>query len=158
MLLRALHIYEKELGLEHEYVGATCNRLGELTMDQDDLPKVEELLRGSLNIREKKYGLQHPDVAQTCINLGKLLKKKGDMNSAKQHFQRSVLIREKLLGLQHPETKEAQDLLKECEDANLDSIVPVMSEAATAENAEPATRGAAAATRGAVAGCSCTNC
>ncbi len=99
---RALVVYEKALGSEHEYVATTVNNLGLVLQDLGDLECAKVYLERALAIDEKQFGREHPKVAIRVNNLGTVLFELGDLQGAKAHYERALAIWEKQLGAEHP--------------------------------------------------------
>ena len=103
LLLRAVSISEKSLGLDHLDVGASLNLLSLLYDAQGQYVKALPLMNRALAIREKALGVDHPDVGVSLNNLAGLHQSLGDYGKALPLNERALAILENALGRDHPD-------------------------------------------------------
>lgn len=88
--LRALEIYEAELGPEHPDVASVLNNLGVFYTNEKRFTEAEQIHLRALAIREKAFPMSHPDIAQSKCNLAVVYHSKGDYNRASELYRASL--------------------------------------------------------------------
>ena len=104
LLVRALQIRERLLGLLHPDTATSFHNLALLYHNQGKYAQAEPLYVRALAIREQQLGADHPDTAQSLNNLALLYQSQGKYEQAKPLYQRAFVIYEKALGPEHPDT------------------------------------------------------
>jgi CHAT domain-containing protein/Tfp pilus assembly protein PilF len=100
---RALAIFEKNLGPEHEFVADALLNVSSTYGAQANYGLAVPLNQRGLALKEKIFGLHDPTVATAVANLGLLYHVQGDYARALPLYQRSLAIDEEALGREHPE-------------------------------------------------------
>ena len=104
LYVRALAIYEQELGGEHPDTATTLNNLAGLYRSQGKYAEAEPLYMRALAIREQELGGEHPDTATSLNNLALLYANQGKYAEAEPLYVRALAIYEQELGAEHPST------------------------------------------------------
>ncbi len=100
--LKALHIYQRQLGDDHPSVASSLNNLAGLYNSQGRYSDAEPLLLQALDIRQRQLGDDHPDVASSLNNLAELYRSQGRYSDAEPLFLKALDIRQRQLGDDHP--------------------------------------------------------
>jgi len=100
---RAVELREKELGEDHELVGAALFNLGMVYLGQKRYESASATLRRTLKINEKRLGKEHPDLYPLLFHLGWANHAVGNPADTEAFFKRALAIREKQAGLEHPD-------------------------------------------------------
>ena len=100
---KALKIYEKENGLNHENVGVCFDLLGLLYQALGNYSAADPLYKRALALFEKALGPDHPNVASSLNNLATLYQVLGNYSAAELLYKRALAIKEKALGPDHPD-------------------------------------------------------
>jgi tetratricopeptide (TPR) repeat protein/nucleoside phosphorylase len=106
LYVRALAIYEQQLGAMHPYTAQSLNNLAMLYYTQGKYAEAEPLLKRALAIHEQQLGAIHPDTAQSLSNLAVLYYTQGKYAEAESLLKRALAIREQQLGVTHPDTAQ----------------------------------------------------
>ncbi|BCL82285.1 tetratricopeptide repeat protein [Ktedonobacteria bacterium brp13] len=104
LYLRALAIYEQQLGSDHPNTASSLNNLATLYRTQGKYAEAEPLLKRALTIREQQLRSDHPDTATNLNNLAGLYYEQGKYAEAEPLYLRALAIREQQLGTDHPDT------------------------------------------------------
>jgi tetratricopeptide (TPR) repeat protein len=88
--LRALQIYETQLGPEHPDVASVLNNLGVFYTNEKRFTEAEQVHLRSLAIREKAFSAGHPDIAQSKCNLAVVYHSRGDYERASELYRASL--------------------------------------------------------------------
>jgi len=90
--LRALQIYEKQLGPDHADVASVLNNLAVFYTNERRYTEAEETHLRALAIREKLHPAAHPDIAQSKCNLAVVYHSRGDYAKAAEFYRDSLKI------------------------------------------------------------------
>ena len=88
--LRALQIYETQLGSEHPDVASVLNNLGVCYTNEKRFTEAEQVHLRALAIREKAFAISHPDIAQSKCNLAVVYHSRGDYERASELYRASL--------------------------------------------------------------------
>jgi tetratricopeptide (TPR) repeat protein len=88
--LRALQIYEKQLGSNHADVASVLNNLAVFYTNERRYSEAEKIHLRALDIREKLYPATHPDIAQSKCNLAVVYHSRGDYAKAAEFYRASL--------------------------------------------------------------------
>jgi tetratricopeptide (TPR) repeat protein len=88
--LRALQIYESQLGPEHPDVASVLNNLGVFYTNEKRFTEAEQVHLRALAIREKVFPASHPDIAQSKCNLAVVYHSRGDYERASELYRASL--------------------------------------------------------------------
>src|SRR5881396_2933170 len=88
--LRALEIYEKQLGPEHPDVASVLNNLAVFYTNERRFAEAEKTHLRALAIREKFHPPTHPAVAQSKCNLAVVYHSNGDYARASELYRASI--------------------------------------------------------------------
>jgi tetratricopeptide (TPR) repeat protein len=88
--LRALELYEQQLGPEHADVAAVLNNLGVFYTSEGRLEEAEQMHQRALAIRRKTNPAGHSDIAQSKCNLAVVYHSRGDLTRAGELYQESL--------------------------------------------------------------------
>src|SRR5437899_5530602 len=88
--LRALEIYEKQLGPEHADVASVLNNLAVFYTNEKRYAEAEKTHLRALGIREKVFPSTHPDIAQSKCNLAVVYHSRGDYPKAAELYRASL--------------------------------------------------------------------
>ncbi|MCA8975333.1 MAG: serine/threonine protein kinase [Planctomycetes bacterium] len=102
MQRRALAIWRRLYGEEHDSIATTLFDLAGLQFDQGDLDAAEAGYRQALAMRCKMLGSDTLAVAEVRNHLGFLLQEKGKYPEAEEQDRESLRIRTAILGPEHP--------------------------------------------------------
>lgn len=102
LLIRALQISKKGLGLTHPDTAMRMNILGLFYQGQGQCNRSESLYRRALSICEKAQGSVSPDKALCLHNLGTLYREQGRHAQAEPPLREAVEIWTQTLGMSHP--------------------------------------------------------
>lgn len=108
---RALHLWKAEYGWVHPLVAQGLCNLAQLTVEQKDLPRAEQLYRRALRIRKKLLPPQHPYLARTLRGLAEVFHASGRKKAARRILAKCVAWLQAAWGAQHPESLSAEQLL-----------------------------------------------
>jgi tetratricopeptide (TPR) repeat protein len=100
---RALVLFEKLLGAEHEDTAIPLDSMAEALFNLGKRDEALDHVRRALVIREKALGPTHPAVSWSLNKLGILLLRQGKYEEARQMQERALAIKKKALGASHPE-------------------------------------------------------
>jgi tetratricopeptide (TPR) repeat protein len=101
---RALAIWERTLGPEHQETATSLNNLAALYHEQGRYKEAAPLLRRALAIHEKALDPEHVRIAASLNNLADHYRTQGKYDEAEPLFRRALAICEKTLGPEHPQT------------------------------------------------------
>jgi tetratricopeptide (TPR) repeat protein/nucleoside phosphorylase len=104
LLVRALAIYEEQVGPTHPDTASSLNNLALLYAAQGKYEQAEPLYQRALAICEQRLGAEHPATAQSLNNLAALYRAQGKYEQAEPLYQRALAIHEQQLGAEHPDT------------------------------------------------------
>ncbi len=96
--IRALAIYEEQLGATHPYTAQSLNNLAALYQSQERYGEAEPLLRRALSIYEEQSGSVHPDTASSLNNLALPYDVQGSYGEAEPLLGRALSIYEEQWG------------------------------------------------------------
>ncbi|MFP6869128.1 MAG: tetratricopeptide repeat-containing protein [Nitrospinota bacterium] len=96
LFVRALALFEKELGPAHVGVGTVLQSLGNSHLSLNQYEKAEPYLRKVLGIFEKGLGPSHPAVDRTLARLAALYEKNGKKKEATAIRARARAIRKEV--------------------------------------------------------------
>jgi tetratricopeptide (TPR) repeat protein len=102
LYVRALEIYEQQLGADHPHTAASLNNLAELYRSQGKYAEAEPLYVRALEIYEQQLGLMPRDTAQTINNLAVLYYTLGKYAEAEPLLKRALTICEPQLEATNP--------------------------------------------------------
>src|SRR6516165_2111736 len=88
--VRALEIYEKQLGPDHPDVASVLNNLAVFYTNERRYTEAEKLHLRALAIREKVLPPTHPDIAQSKCNLAVVYHSRGDYPKAAELYRASL--------------------------------------------------------------------
>src|SRR6184192_3896661 len=88
--VRALQIYEKQLGPEHPDVASVLNNLAVFYTNERRYSEAEKTHLRALAIREKAHPSTHPDIAQSKCNLAVVYHSRGDYAKAAELYRASL--------------------------------------------------------------------
>src|SRR5213082_4209994 len=88
--LRALQIYEKQLGPDHPDVASVLNNLAVFYTNERRFTEAEKTHLRALAIREKAHPPTHPDIAQSKCNLAVVYHSNGDYARASELYRASI--------------------------------------------------------------------
>src|SRR6184192_2205977 len=88
--VRALEIYEKQLGPEHPDVASVLNNLAVFYTNERRYTEAEKTHLRALAIREKHHPPTHPDIAQSKCNLAVVYHSRGDYPKAAELYRASL--------------------------------------------------------------------
>src|SRR5205809_317059 len=88
--VRALEIYEKQLGPNHADVASVLNNLAVFYTNERRYSEAEKIHLRALDIREKLYPPTHPDIAQSKCNLAVVYHSRGDYAKAAELYRASL--------------------------------------------------------------------
>src|SRR5213592_2705641 len=88
--VRALEIYEKQLGPEHPDVASVLNNLAVFYTNERRFAEAEKTHLRALAIREKFHPPTHPDIAQSKCNLAVVYHSNGDYARASELYRASI--------------------------------------------------------------------
>src|SRR5438105_13307853 len=88
--LRALQIYESQLGPEHPDVASVLHNLRLFYTHEQRFTEAEQVHLQALAIREKAFIGNHPDIAQSKCNLAVVYHSRGDYQRASQLYRASL--------------------------------------------------------------------
>ncbi len=104
LLLKALEIKEKLLGIEHLEIAEIDYQLAEMYKIQCKYKEAEEFYKKSLQIQEKVLGEEHPNTARNYNSLAGVYERQGKYKEAENLCEKALKIREKILGENHLDT------------------------------------------------------
>src|SRR5215831_3617188 len=96
--VRALEIYEKQLGPNHPDVASVLNNLAVFYTNERRYTEAEKTHLRALAIREKLCPPGHPDIAQSKCNLAVVYHSRGDYTRAAEYYRASLKIWEETSG------------------------------------------------------------
>ena len=99
---KALIIYKKIFGEEHDNVAKIYNNLGNDYMLLGQYNEAKEYHEKALIIYKKIFGEEHANVATSYNNLGSDCQKLGLYNEAKEYNEKALIIYKKIFGEEHP--------------------------------------------------------
>jgi tetratricopeptide (TPR) repeat protein len=102
-LLRAIRLYEQELGPDSERVSAALNNLANLYYDAHRYPEAVKLHLRAIAIKEKTLGPNHLYLAQSLNNLANVYSAMGRFDDAQGLQVRALAIKRRALPPDHPE-------------------------------------------------------
>src|SRR5213082_4241659 len=88
--VRALEIYEKQLGPDHPDVASLLNNLAVFYTNERRFAEAEKTHLRALAIREKAHPPTHPDIAQSKCNLAVVYHSNGDYARASELYRASI--------------------------------------------------------------------
>jgi len=88
--LKALQIYERQLGPEHPDVASVLNNLAVFYTNERRYSEAEKTHLRALAIREKAHPSTHPDIAQSKCNLAVVYHSRGDYAKAAELYRASL--------------------------------------------------------------------
>src|SRR5437762_5610768 len=88
--VRALEIYEKQLGPDHPDVASVLNNLAVFYTNDRRYTEAEKIHLRALDIRQKVYPATHPDIAQSKCNLAVVYHSRGDYAKAAELYRASL--------------------------------------------------------------------
>src|SRR5437660_3446675 len=88
--VRALEIYEKQLGPNHADVASVLNNLAVFYTNERRYSEAEKIHLRALDIRKKLYPATHPDIAQSKCNLAVVYHSRGDYAKAAELYRASL--------------------------------------------------------------------
>src|SRR5213083_1757743 len=88
--VRALEIYEKQLGPDHPDVASVLNNLAVFYTNERRFAEAEKTHLRALAIREKFHPPTHPDIAQSKCNLAVVYHSNGDYARASELYRASI--------------------------------------------------------------------
>jgi tetratricopeptide (TPR) repeat protein len=94
--LRALEIYEKQLGPDHADVASVLNNLAVYYTNQRRYTEAEKIHLRALAIRQKLQPPSLADIAQSQCNLAVVYHSRGEFAKAAEYYQSSLKIWEQL--------------------------------------------------------------
>ena len=100
LLVEAIAIGERNLGVDHPALGAALNELSRLHIRQSDPSRAEPVLKRLLNIARTK-GDSHPDVATALAGLAVAKRGLGENVAAEVLYRHALRIREDVLAPDH---------------------------------------------------------
>jgi tetratricopeptide (TPR) repeat protein len=100
LYVRALTIYEQQLGAMHPDIAGCLNKLAVLYTTQGRYAEAELLYQRALLIRERQLGATHPDTAISLSTLAQFYINQGKYTEAESYLQQAYTIFEKQLGIQ----------------------------------------------------------
>jgi tetratricopeptide (TPR) repeat protein len=92
--LKALTIFDKYTGPDHESTAAVYNNLGGLYHTAGYSEQARQMHQKALEIRRRIFGENHPDVAQSYANLAAVAHETGNTNQAIDYYERALRILE----------------------------------------------------------------
>ena len=95
--LRALEIYETQLGPEHPDVASVLNNLGVFYTNEKRFTEAEQVHLRALAIREKSFSASHPDIAQSKCNLAVVYHSRGEYERASELYRASLQVWEEAM-------------------------------------------------------------
>jgi tetratricopeptide (TPR) repeat protein/predicted Ser/Thr protein kinase len=98
-LERALTIFERTTGLDHDVAIAALSSVAKLTRDPAEARRRFEDVLARWT---KLFGPAHRSVGDTINDLGNLARDHGDLAAATDHYERALGVYEKALGPNHP--------------------------------------------------------
>ncbi len=104
LYVRALAIYEQQLGPLHPGTATGLNNLASLYESQGKYSEAEPLYVRALAIYEQQLGPLHPGTATGLNNLASLYESQGKYSEAEPLYVRALAIYEQQLGPLHPDT------------------------------------------------------
>ena len=116
MMERAIEIFERVYGKDHESIAYQLNTLAAYYQRQHRLADAEAVYRRSLGILDKRYNSDGPMVAMVQSELARLLVERGHYPQAESLFRDALLIKEKASGT---DQLEVAALLKNLADLHL---------------------------------------
>jgi tetratricopeptide (TPR) repeat protein len=102
-LLKALKIYQTQLGNNSPKTAKVMSDLGETYRNLHDNGHAEPMLKGALDVQEASRGIDDPDVATTVNSLAELYESEKQMEKAEPYFKLVMGIRESTAGMDSPE-------------------------------------------------------
>src|SRR5438876_6393776 len=96
--VRALEIYEKQLGPDHPDVASVLNNLAVFYTNERRYTEAEKIHLRALAIREKASPRPHSDIAQSKCNLAVVYHSRGDYAKASELYRASLKIWEEAAG------------------------------------------------------------
>jgi len=87
VLRRAIRVFERIDGAEHERVAASLTSLGALYYARGDAAEAERFYRRALAIKRKRLGARHPEVATTADHLALVYRSEGRHAEADALYQ-----------------------------------------------------------------------
>jgi tetratricopeptide (TPR) repeat protein len=99
--LRALAIFERELGPEHLETGIVLGNIGALRSAQGRSGEALELLKRSMAIKQQHLSAAHPSLGWAWNNLAVLERTCGNRAAAAEYFARALSLLEPALGTHH---------------------------------------------------------
>src|SRR5436189_2879610 len=96
--VRALEIYEKQLGPDHPDVASVLNNLAVFYTNERRYTEAEKIHLRALAIREKASPRTHSDIAQSKCNLAVVYHSRGDYAKASELYRASLKIWEEAAG------------------------------------------------------------
>ena len=90
--LRALEIYERQLGPDHPDVASVLNNLAVFYTNERRFAEAERTHMRALGIREKAHPPAHPDIAQSKCNLAVVYHSNGDYARASELYRESIKV------------------------------------------------------------------
>ena len=104
LYLRALHIWEQQVGPEHPHVATLLTNLGILYREQGKYAEAEPLCQQALSIWEQQVDPDHAQIVVLLNNLAILNTSRGRYAEAEPLYLRALAICEQQLGMRHRET------------------------------------------------------
>jgi tetratricopeptide (TPR) repeat protein len=101
LYIRALHIQEQLVGVEHPLVVPLLNRLASVSMEQGNYEQAKGRYERALKIGEQTLGPEHKEVAYALNNLATHCLGLGNYEQAEPLYERALLILERALGPDH---------------------------------------------------------
>ena len=108
---KALQIYQRIVGEQHEFVAASYNNRGAARRNLGDAAQAIEYYKKALEILLSVYGEKHPNFAISYCNLGLAWKELGDATQAIEYLEKALNIFTAVYGKDHPTTKKVLDNL-----------------------------------------------
>ena len=96
--LRAMEVYEKAYGPDHNFVACAIDVLVRTLTTQQRFAEAEPLAQRSLRILEKAVRPGHPDIATSLRNLADIYVTQGKYDAAEQALRRALEIRTEEFG------------------------------------------------------------
>jgi tetratricopeptide (TPR) repeat protein len=91
LLRRALTVFDRIYGAEHQEVAVTLNRLAIVCESKGREVEAEMLYRRALTLKRKRFDEDHPEVATTLDNLAALYRAQGRHAEAEALYQGAPL-------------------------------------------------------------------
>ena len=103
LLLKAMEIGKKQLGVNHVAYALSLNNLGALYDNMGRYEQAEPLYIKAMEIYKQQLGENHPDYATSLNNLGALYRAMGRYKKAEKLYINALEIRKEQLGEDHPD-------------------------------------------------------